>query len=131
METFDTNVLVRLLVADDLDQCQRAERAWRGAVASAGAYVPVVVLVELTWVLRVAYKFDRATIVGALRRLIGSEGVVIENDATVHAALDHFEQGSADFSDYVILETAHQRGALPVRTFDERLARASGAELVP
>lgn len=28
-----------------------------------------------------------------------------------------------------ILKTARRGGALPVRTFDERLARASGAEL--
>jgi predicted nucleic-acid-binding protein len=131
VETFDTNVLVRLLVSDDANQCQRAERAWRTAVTTTGAYVPLVVLVELVWVLRGAYKFDRATIVGALRRLIGSEGVIVENDATVLDALRQFEQGNADFSDYVILETARRAGALPVRTFDERLARATGAELVP
>jgi predicted nucleic-acid-binding protein len=67
VETIDTNVLVRLVVADDAEQCQRAERAWRKSVLGAGAYIPVVVLVELTWVLRIAYKFDRKTIVGALR----------------------------------------------------------------
>jgi predicted nucleic-acid-binding protein len=131
VETFDTNVLVRLLVSDDADQCQRAERVWRAAVTSTGAYVSLVVLVELVWVLRSAYKFDRVTIVGALRRLISSEGVVVQDDATVLDALREFEQGSADFSDYVILETARRAGALPVRTFDERLARASGAALVP
>lgn len=88
-------------------------------------------LVELTWVLRVAYKFDRLTVVGALRRLMTSEGIIVENAATMLSALNHFEQGPADCSDYVILETARRSGSLPVRTFDERLARASGAELIP
>jgi len=59
VETFDTNVLVRLVVQDDADQCARAERSWRSAVGSSGVFLPVVALAELTWVLRVAYKLDR------------------------------------------------------------------------
>lgn len=51
--TFDTNVLVRLLVVDDADQCIRAERAWREAIDHDGVYLPMVV-VELVWVLRIA-----------------------------------------------------------------------------
>jgi hypothetical protein len=38
--TFDTNVLVRLLVVDDTDQCNRAERAWREAIELDGVYLP-------------------------------------------------------------------------------------------
>ena len=130
METFDTNVVVRLLVRDDEAQCRGAELVFRRAVATGGAWIPAVVLVEVAWVLRVAYKFDRATTAAALRRLIGSEGVTVENEPETLRALAAFEVGAADFSDYVILETARRVGALPVHTFDERLARAEGAELV-
>jgi predicted nucleic-acid-binding protein len=56
MQAFDTNVIVRLLVRDDEEQCRRAERAFRKAVASGGVWLSVVVLVEVSWVLRVAYK---------------------------------------------------------------------------
>ncbi len=66
MEAFDTNVLVRLLVRDDEDQGRRAELAWRSAIAGGGAWITTVVLVEVAWVLRVAYKFDRATTAAAL-----------------------------------------------------------------
>jgi predicted nucleic-acid-binding protein len=130
VETFDTNVLVRLLVSDDKEQCERAEGAWRSAVATDGAFIPMVVLVELVWVLRVAYKFDRATIASTLRRLCNSQGVFVENDTTVSKALEQYEQGSADFSDYVILETARRARALPVRTFDEPFARSADVEQV-
>lgn len=41
-----------------------------------------------------------------------------------------FAAGSADFSDYVILEASREADALPVLTFDERFARAAGVELV-
>lgn len=131
METFDTNVVVRLVVEDDADQCARAERAWRNAVSSGGAFLPVVTVVELTWVLRVAYKLDRATIAAILRRLMDSEGVELEREDVLRAALDRYASGTADFSDYVILEAARVAGAVPVLTFDQRFAQAPEVELVP
>jgi predicted nucleic-acid-binding protein len=131
VEAFDTNVVVRLLVRDDEEQCRRAEVVFRRAIAAGGAWIPAVVLVEVAWVLRVAYKLDRATTAAALRRLVGSDGVMVENQPATLRALAAFEAGQADFSDYVILEAARRAGALPVHTFDEHLARAEGAELVP
>jgi predicted nucleic-acid-binding protein len=61
------------------------------------------VLVEVSWVLRVAYKFDRATIAAALRRLLATAGVHFEDAAMTQLALASFESGSAEFSDYFIL----------------------------
>ena len=66
MKSFDTNVAVRLLIEDDPAQCERAERAFRQAVAEGGAFFSATVLVELAWVLRVACKQDRAAIAAAL-----------------------------------------------------------------
>ena len=90
-----------------------------------------MVLVETAWVLRVAYHFDRTTIAAALRRLVSAEGIVAENEAEALQALAAFETGSADFSDYLILETVRRAQAQPLWTFDEELARATGARLVP
>jgi predicted nucleic-acid-binding protein len=128
---FDTNVIVRLLVQDDEDQCRRAEAAFRRAVAADGAWISKVVLVEVCWVLRGAYKFDRAATALALNRLLNTEGVVVEDGPVISRALSAFEEGSADFADHVILESSREAGALPLQTFDERLARALGAEQVP
>lgn len=129
MESFDTNVVVRLLVRDDEEQCARAESAWRSAVAADGAWISTVVLVEVSWVLRGAYKFDRGTVATALRRLIWSAGVSVEDPALLDGAIDAFEAGAADFSDYVILHLGRQIGAIPLRTFDQVLAEEDGAEL--
>jgi predicted nucleic-acid-binding protein len=54
VEAFDTNVLARLLVRDDEEQCRRAELAFRGAVAAGGDWLATVVLLEVSWVLHVA-----------------------------------------------------------------------------
>jgi len=76
------------------------------------------------------YKFDRTTIAAALRRLVATEGVRLEDGATTGLALAAYENGAADFSDFFILESARRGGALPLHTFDERLTRVDGAKLV-
>ena len=100
MEALDTNVVVRLLVRDDEEQYRRAELIFRLATAGSGVWLASVVLVEVVWVLRVAYKFDRATAAASLRRLIDTEGVQVEDRPTTHLALAAFEAGAADFADY-------------------------------
>ena len=131
MKSFDTNVVVRLVVEDDPAQCERAGRAFRQAVAEGGVFFSATVLVEVAWVLRVACKQDRATIAAALRKLINAAGVTIEHDPIVRRAIVAFETGSADFSDYFIRESSREASALPVLTFDERFARGTDVELVP
>ena len=123
MATFDTNVVVRLIVEDDEQQCKQAERAWRAALADSGIFLPKIVLVETAWVLRSAYRFDSPTIAKTLGRLLELEGVKIEDEHEVRRALALFESGEADFSDFVIVESARQANELPVRTFDRRFAR--------
>jgi predicted nucleic-acid-binding protein len=126
VEAFDTNVIVR----DDDEQYRRAELIFRRATAGPGVWLASVVLVEVVWVLRVAYKFDRAASAASLRRLIDTDGVRVEDGATTRLALAAFEAGAADFADYFILESARRDGALPLHTFDERLSRSDGAKLV-
>jgi predicted nucleic-acid-binding protein len=130
VEALDTNVVVRLLVRDDEEQYRRAELIFRLATAGSGVWLASVVLVEVVWVLRVAYKFDRATAAASLRRLIDTEGVQVEDGPTTRLALAAFEAGAADFADYLILESARRDGALPLHTFYERLSRSDGAKLV-
>lgn len=131
MKSFDTNVVVRLLVEDDPSQCERADRAFREALAAGGVFLSAIVLVEVVWVLRVACKQDRATIATALRKLVDTAGVVVEHETIIRGAILEYETGPADFSDYVIRESSRERNALPVLTFDERFARGQDVELVP
>ena len=131
MKSFDTNVALRLVVEDDPAQCERAGRAFRRAVAEGGVFFSATVLVEVAWVLRVAFKQERATITAALRKLVDGPGVTVEHDAVVRRAIVGYEAGAADFSDYFIRESSREASALPVLTFDERFARGADVELVP
>jgi predicted nucleic-acid-binding protein len=130
METFDTNVVLRIVYRDDPGQADRACSAWEEAVASGGIFLTTVVLVELAWVLRVAAKFERAAIAAALESLCDAQGVSVEEAQRVRRAIARFKVGAADFSDCLILEAARDAGALPVSTFDERFASEPDVQLV-
>jgi predicted nucleic-acid-binding protein len=129
--SFDTNVALRLLVEDDVAQCERAGLAFRRAVADGGVFFAATVLIEVVWVLRVSFKQDRKTIAASLRRLVDAIGVTVEREAATRRAIAAFEVGTADFSDYFIRESAREATALPVLTFDENFAREIDVALVP
>jgi len=84
--------------------------------------VPEIVLVETVWVLARSYKLKRSEAAQALRRLLATNFLVLESEELVSQALLAFEQGKADFSDYLIREHARAAGATPIYSFDETLA---------
>jgi predicted nucleic-acid-binding protein len=128
VRTLDTNVVVRLLIGDDPRQTPIAERAFLAAIASGGVYLPDVVLAEVAWVLR-GYVLARQTRYELMERLVRSRGVVVDDIDAVIDALEHFRQGG-DLADQLILARAARAGALPVLSFDQRLSRWEGVELL-
>jgi predicted nucleic-acid-binding protein len=130
VQTFDTNVVVRILLGDDPVQTALAARSWRAALRSGGVYLPVVVLIETVWVLAHAAKLGRERIAAELGRLTAVEGVRIEQPALIGRAIERYASGGADFADYVVLESAREYAALPVGTFDRRFAREPDVRLI-
>jgi predicted nucleic-acid-binding protein len=53
---------------------------------------------------------------------------MFEHDAIVRRAIDAFDSGTADFSDYFIHESSKEAGALRVLTFDKNFAREAGVD---
>jgi predicted nucleic acid-binding protein len=114
----DTDVLVRLVVADDAAQARRARRL----VEANEVLVPASVLLESEWVLRHAYGFTSAQIAGAFRRLLGLPNVAPDSPSAVARALDANDSG-LDFAD--ALHLAMALGASQIFTFDRQFARAA------
>jgi len=128
VRTFDTNVVVRLLIGDDPQQTPIAEKAFLDAIASGGVYLPDVVLAEVAWVLR-GYNLERTIRYQLLERLVRTRGVVVDDIDAVIDALEQFRQGG-DLADQLILARATNAGALPVISFDRRFADSEGVELL-
>ncbi len=128
VRTFDTNVVVRLLIGDDPQQTPIAEKAFLDAIASGGVYLPDVVLAEVAWVLR-EYNLERTIRYQLLERLVRTRGVVVDDIDAVIDALEQFRPGG-DLADQLILARATNAGALPVLSFDRRFADSEGVELL-
>jgi predicted nucleic-acid-binding protein len=125
----DTNVVVRVLVGDDRLQQKAALTRLKAIRAKGGSVlVGVVVLAELAWVLAAAYEYDRAQIAAAIRALLWTPPFVVSYRAEVLAALDMFEEGPADFADYLLLSIARSNGCTTLLTFDRNLMKSSGVE---
>lgn len=123
----DTNVLVRLLVADDADQTRRARRIVEKSVGQGDpVLVSLLVLIETEWVLRSRYELDKGTILTAFRGLLESRDLAFEDESAVEEALFHWKDGSCGFADCLI--SAHNRrlGCSATATFDAKAIRMPG-----
>src|SRR6266852_4989458 len=120
MAAVDTNVLVRLLVADDPAQTRRAVAYLE---AHRPLWVSTVVLVEMVWVLTAVYSWSKAQILAMLETAANSRDFAFQSVETVRAAVSAYSSSKADFSDCLALELARAEGHLPFATFDKATAR--------
>jgi len=111
----DTNVLVRVLTADDPAQLAAALEVMRAGPVFLGK----TVLLEIEWVLRFAYQMSRAAIGGALRGLIAYRDLDLEDAEAVIEALSWYDSGM-DLAD--ALHLASSRRAERFVTFDRQFA---------
>jgi predicted nucleic-acid-binding protein len=130
MIALDTNVLVRYIMQDDVDQAARASKLVESLSADRPALIPLVVVVELAWVLARSYKLKRPQIAQAIEGLMSSRELIIAQSATVWSALRAYRKGKGDFSDCLIARCATAEGCSQVMTFDRAAARHSGMQLI-
>ncbi len=120
----DTNVLVRLLVADDAAQTQKAVRFVEGnCTPESPGFINIVVLVELVWVLASAYAYRPVQIADALEKLIAGADRVVEHHEAVRASLADYRSGRGDFVDILIGRINRDQGCEATATFDRKAMR--------
>jgi predicted nucleic-acid-binding protein len=124
----DTNILVRYLTKDDEQQWQKAVEIIEGGEQ---CFIANIVVCELVWVLRgKPYEFSRAEIGKTIEMMLQCPVFELENSSVVYQALHRFQQGKADFSDYLIGAIAQQLGCSKTVTFDRKLADNKGFKLL-
>ena len=118
----DTNVLVRYLTQDDPGQARVVDTLISQSVADGVAlHIDDVVLCELVWVLRGAYRFGKATIATTLDRILDTTLFSFDDRALLRQALSEYQTGDADFADYVIGARNARSGCEVTVTFDHAL----------
>lgn len=116
----DTNVLVRVLVRDDLEQAESA-LSLLSNTSQKFAIHPIVIC-ELVWVLSSAYKYQKADVIKAIMHIIRVENFVILDKETVQLALNLYSSTNMDFSDAYIAHANKKAGCVGNITFDKNAA---------
>ena len=86
--------------------------------------VSTIVLCELTWVLKRAYRYSSEHIADAIQRIIESRNVQVDRPAA-EAGLRMLRRGG-DFADGVIEADAMRARCSHIVTFDQHFARLIG-----
>jgi predicted nucleic-acid-binding protein len=119
-----TNVWARALLGDDPQQSPKARRALATARSKEGVFIPLVVMAELSWVLRGA-KWERERVLKTLDRLLRTRGVTPEVPDLVRAAIDATKRGGrGGFADHLIAQVGFANGCREAVTFDALFGKA-------
>ncbi len=120
----DTNVIVRYLVQDDPVQSRRATEIVEHRLSRRNpAFVSVVAIAEMVWVLDRAYRFSNEDIVAAIERTLRTDALVVENEQKVFAAMTALEEGRGSFADALIGALGAAAGCSATLTFDREALR--------
>ena len=96
----DTNVIVRFLTGDHRAHSPRSRSLFaRAAAGDVTLVVTDLARAETVWVLQSFYELDRDAIAAALKDLIESTGIEVENKAVLLSALRNFAQTDVNFVD--------------------------------
>ena len=114
----DTNIIVRLLTADDEAQTARA----LAVLESGSVWVSLTVLLEASWVLRSSYGLTRDVIVNRLRAFSELPMVALQDAQAARQAMDWTLSGM-DLAD--ALHLAQAKSCETFVTFDKVLVRTA------
>jgi predicted nucleic-acid-binding protein len=131
MPGLDTNLLVRWLVGDDRRQSAAVQQLFESAgAARAPLFVADTVALELEWVLRSRYGFDKATILLTFSALLETQELEFQTEAALEHALHLYRLGTADFAECFHAGQCAAAGRMPLLSFDAKAARLPGVELL-
>jgi predicted nucleic-acid-binding protein len=131
MPSLDTNVLIRWLVADDLAQTDRVRELFETARDTQDTlFVPTTVMLELEWVLRSRYQFDKTAAVQAFTALLETQELEFQGEPALERAIHLYRQGTAEFADCLHAGQCEAAERLPLLTFDAKAARLPDVRLL-
>ncbi|WP_024587218.1 type II toxin-antitoxin system VapC family toxin [Aliihoeflea sp. 2WW] len=119
----DTNVLLRLYVADDASQHATASRFFGERTAESPAYISMIVFVEFIWALTRTYNYGWDRVFALIGALISAQDILIEREDAVTEALARAVEEKIDLVDALIARANADDGCSSTVTFDRKAAR--------
>jgi len=131
MKGIDTNILVRFLVGDDELQAKKVYTIFKNSEANQSElFVPLLVILELVWVLGSVYKIKRNDIIDSISDLLLMPILKFEQQSALQQFIYAAPKSSHDLSDLIIAHSAKEQGCKTVMTFDRKAAKYNLFELV-
>jgi predicted nucleic-acid-binding protein len=122
----DTNILVRYLVQDDIQQANKANHLIENAVTNEEVFwINHIVICELIWVLSKAYDYPKAVLLLVLEKLLLTKQFEIQDKNAVWDAINRYQNSQADFADCLIGSINHAADCSVTLTFDKSAAKLS------
>ena len=123
MIALDTNVIVRFLVRDDEAQALAVYARLKQAEADRETlFVPMLVVLEVIWVLGSAYGKTRPEILSSIEDMKRMPIFVFEMDDVIQALLSEGRRSKPDLADILIAHAAQKSGCESGLTFDRKAA---------
>lgn len=123
MKSLDTNIILRLLLADAPEQLAAIEKILSDP--SQKFAVADMVFAEVVWVLQgPMYGYDRSRIAKNLEAIIGIQQINCNRKMLEKAIPNYIKIPKISFTDACLAAYAEIDNAKPLLTFDKSLARA-------
>ena len=131
MKGVDTNILVRFLVGDDELQAKKVYNIFKKAEAKKNElFVPLLVTLELVWVLQSVYQIERKEIIDSISDLTLMPILKFEQQTALQKFIYAAKKNSCDLSDLIIAHSAKEHGCENIMTFDRKASKYNLFELV-
>jgi len=130
MKGIDTNILIRFLIGDDELQAKKVYKIFKKIEFEKNElFVPLLVILELIWVLESVYEISRTDIIESISELMLMPILKFEHQSALQQ-FTHAAQGNKyDLSDLLISHSAKSQGCESVITFDKKASMFTLFEL--
>lgn len=131
MKAVDTNILVRFLTGDDSEQAGKIYKIFKDAESERKEFfVPLLVVLELIWVLESVYGISRTEILESISDLSLMPVLKFEHQTALQQFLYSAQGNKFDLSDLLIAHAAKINGCESVLTFDKKSSKFSLFEMI-
>jgi len=130
MKAIDTNILVRFLIGDDKQQAKKVYNIFKKAESEKDElFVPLLVVLELIWVLESVYEISRADILDSIREFLLLPILRFEHKSVLQQFTLSAQANRYDLADLLIAHSAKMQGCETVLTFDKKVSKFKLFEL--
>lgn len=127
----DTNILVRFIAQDDPTNSPKANAIMNALSVEEPGWIAVSAMAEFAWVMKRRFRISRTDVFAMLNMFLSRPEIVVEQADLVRNAANLFQNGNAEFTDYLVACSGRMAGCARTLTFDRKAAKSAGMTLIP